>query len=138
MKKLIITFTFLVFVLVANSQELALSGTSEIDKIYTKVDEPARHPDGIVKMWEQILKELNYPKEAAENGIKGRVFVSFVVEKDGSLSNIKVAKSLGFGCDEEAIRIAKGLQNWIPAKIEGKTVRSRTILSFLFPPSKKK
>ncbi|WP_462253486.1 energy transducer TonB [Ekhidna sp.] len=115
-------------------QELAYNSI-DIDKIHTRVDEPAKHPEGIVKMWDRILKDLKYPEEAAKNGIKGRVFVTFVVEKDGSFSNIQVAKSIGFGCDEEAVRIVESLPNWDPAKIDGKVVRQKTAMNFLFPPS---
>jgi TonB family protein len=63
-----------------------------------------------------ISNSIKYPLNAKENGVEGRVLVSFVVEKDGSLSNFLVVKGIGWGCDEEAIRIVKSFPKWIPGK----------------------
>jgi TonB family protein len=69
-----------------------------------------------------IEKNTRYPGKAWEAGLNGRVFVSFVVEKDGSIGSIEIKKSLSKECDEEAIRIVKSMPRWIPGKHQGKIV----------------
>lgn len=101
----------------------------DIDKPYTIVDEPAKLPGGIHDF---IEKEIKYPEEAIKNNISGRVFVQYIVEKDGSLTNLQVVKKLGFGCDEEAIRIFKNMPKWTPGKVDGKPVRQLMIFYALF------
>ncbi|MDQ8006390.1 MAG: TonB family protein [Pedobacter sp.] len=79
-----------------------------------------------------IKANVNYPKAAIENQVQGNVYVSFVIEKDGSLSSAKVERSLGYGTDEEAIRVLKLSQKWKPGYENGKPVRTiyRTHISF--------
>lgn len=62
---------------------------------------------GEVELMEYIAQNIRYPQEALESGIHGRVFVSFVVEPNGSISNVKVLRGIGYGCDEEAMRVVK-------------------------------
>lgn len=80
----------------------------------------------------KLIKNINYPLEARRKGIKGEVVVSFVVEKDGNLSNFKVEKSIGGGCDEEAIRVTQSLQKYFPAIFQGKRVRQKLKKSITF------
>ena len=65
---------------------------------------------------------INYPIEARELGIQGKVIVQFVVEKTGKVSSVKILNGIGGGCDEEAIRIVKNMPDWLPGKINGETV----------------
>ena len=88
-----------------------------------QVDEIAEYPGGIDKLRQFLGANINYPAEAIENNVDGKVILSFIVEKDGSISNIKVVKSLGFGCDEEVIRVLKLSAKWTPAQLDGKPVR---------------
>ena len=88
------------------------------DEIYTAVDHPAEFPGGIKTFSEYLAKNMRYPADARKNGVQGRVFLTFVVEKDGGLSDIKVMRRIGSGCDEEAVRVMKsspkcksGMQN---------------------------
>ena len=74
-------------------------------------------------MMEYVAKNVVYPKEAQEKGISGRVFVGFVVEKDGSIGEVKLLRGIGGGCDEEAIRVIKGMPKWKPGKMKGEAVR---------------
>ena len=72
-----------------------------------------------------IKKNLIYPIEAKKNGVRGSGVGSFIVFKDGTIDEIKVTRSLGFGCDEEILRLINQLKeekNWIPARFHGKTV----------------
>jgi protein TonB len=79
--------------------------------------------DQAVLLLEFVNHNLKYPSLARRNGIQGRVIVNFVVEGDGTLSSIKVAKGIGDGCDEEAVRIIKLLPPWKPGSQNGKPVR---------------
>jgi len=81
------------------------------------------------KFREYIQKNLNYPTVAAENGIQGRVFVAFVVEPDGRVTNVKVVRSVDPALDKEAVRVVESSPRWKPGKQRGKSVR----VSFTFP-----
>lgn len=89
-----------------------------------KVDIPAEFPGGINKARQFIANNIQYPDEAVENGVNGTVQVKFTVELDGSISNIQIVRKLGYGCDEEVIRVLKRMPKWSPAKLNGKIVRS--------------
>lgn len=89
-----------------------------------KVDIPAEFPGGINKARLFLANNITYPDEAVENEVNGTVQVKFTVEKDGSISNIVILKKLGYGCDEEVIRVLKRMPKWTPAKLDGKFVRS--------------
>lgn len=89
-------------------------------------------PGGAGKMMEYIAKNIVYPTYAFDNGIQGRVFVSFVVERDGSISNVKAMRGIGGGCDEEAVRVIQSMPKWIPARQRGETVRCSYTIPIIF------
>ena len=91
--------------------------------VYQIVEEMPQFPGGETKLMEHIAKNLTYPQEARDKGIEGRVFVAMVIEKDGSVSNVKVLRGIGGGCDEEAVRVISALPKWKPGKINGEPVR---------------
>ena len=74
-------------------------------------------------LYAYVSKNIIYPLKAKENNIEGRVVVRFIIEKDGAVSNIEILRKLGFGCDEEVIRLIKSMPKWIPGKQNGKPVR---------------
>lgn len=80
-------------------------------------------PGGLEKFYAYLSKSIRYPAVAAEQGIQGKVFVSFVVEKNGDLTDIEVVRKLGGGTDEEAMRVLKASPRWIPGVQNGKEVR---------------
>ena len=92
-------------------------------EIFQIVEEMPAYPGGDQKLMEFIAKGIKYPQIARETGIQGRVFVGFVVEPDGSVSNVKVLRGIGGGCDEEAMRVVKSMPKWKPGKQRGKAVR---------------
>ena len=98
-------------------------------EIFQIVEEMPAFPGGEAKLMEYVGKNVKYPQIARESGIKGRVFVSFVVEPDGSVSNVKVLRGIGGGCDEEAMRVVKAMPKWKPGKQRGKAVR----VSYMLP-----
>jgi len=92
-------------------------------EIFTVVESMPEFPGGPAKMMEYIAKNIKYPAMARESGIQGRVFVNFVVEPDGSVSNVKVLRGIGGGCDEEAVRVVEAMPKWTPGRQRGKAVR---------------
>ena len=87
---------------------------------------------GLSAFYKYLNKNLKYPSQASRMGIEGRVFLSFVVETDGSLTDIAVMKGIGAGCDEESIRVMKGAPKWNPGFQRGNPVRVRYSFPFLF------
>lgn len=89
--------------------------------IFQVVEDMPQFPGGSVQKW--IAKNVKYPMIAQENNIQGKVFVQFVIEKDGSVSDVKVARSVDPSLDKEAIRVVKAMPKWKPGKQRGKPVR---------------
>jgi protein TonB len=92
-------------------------------QIFQMVEQMPEFPGGEKEMLAYLYANLKYPQMARESGIQGTVFVNFVVERDGSVSNVKVLRGVGGGCDEEAIRVISGMPKWNPGKQNGKPVR---------------
>ena len=91
---------------------------------------------GQQKLFEFLGNNLVYPKEAKEAGIEGVVFVEFYIEKDGTVCDAKVLRGIGYGCDEEALRVIGLMPKWSPGKQRGKAVRVRYTLPINFKLSK--
>jgi protein TonB len=89
-------------------------------------------PGGEGKMYEYLGRNMKYPPIARDNNIQGRVYVSFVVEKSGKITDVRVLRGIGGGCDEEAIRVVKSMPSWSPGKQRGKAVRVRFNLPIVF------
>ncbi|HPU47465.1 MAG TPA: TonB family protein [Bacteroidales bacterium] len=93
------------------------------DEIFTFVEEYPEFPGGDRALREFILNNIQYPEVARRSDIIGTVYVQFVVEKDGSISDVKVVRGIGGGCDEEAVRVVKSMPKWEPGKQRGVPVR---------------
>lgn len=87
---------------------------------------------GESKLFQDIFKRVQYPQEAREAGIQGKVYVSFVIEKEGSISDIKIVRGIGGGCDKEAIRVVNKMENWNPGLQDGEPIRVKFILPINF------
>lgn len=107
-----------------------------VDEIFTIVEESASFPGGISAFYAYLKKTMKYPRQAQRMGIEGRVFVEFVVERDGTLTDIHVIKGIGAGCDEEAVRVLKNSPKWKPGKQRGRAVRQKMIQNIRFVFSK--
>lgn len=92
-------------------------------EVFMVVEEMPDFPGGIAKLGEYLAKSIKYPQMARESGIQGRVYINFIVEPDGHVSNVKVMRGIGGGCDEEAVRVVKAMPKWKPGKQRGKAVR---------------
>ncbi|MBQ0161118.1 MAG: energy transducer TonB [Bacteroidales bacterium] len=97
----------------------------EEEEIFLVVEEDAEFPGGLEALSKYLAENIKYPQLAKENNITGRVFVSFVVEKNGSVGNIKILRDIGGGCGAEAVRVVKAMPKWKPGKQRGKPVRSQ-------------
>ncbi|MGN8055978.1 energy transducer TonB [Pedobacter sp. 22163] len=108
------------------------TGTPEDKEIYLGADEFPEFTGG-AKAWSKYMeRNLRYPSRAQEEGAAGKVYVSFVVEKDGSITDVSVVKGIGFGCDEEAVKVIKKSPLWKPGKNKGVPVRVRYNMAINF------
>jgi len=105
---------------------------SDNDQIYLVVEEPPVYPGGFEKMKEFLSQNMRYPEKAMNDNIEGTVYVSFVVEKDGSVSDATIVKGVSKECDEEALRVVELFNPWIPGKQSGKEVRVKFVLPIKF------
>lgn len=113
------------------------TGTAAVDNSIHDVGsgglEVMPEPVGGSAAWSKFLqKNLRFPAVAQEQGLSGRVIMSFVIEKDGSLSNIKVERGAGFGFDEEAVRVLKLAKAWKPGMQNGQPVRVKYVIPMNF------
>ena len=101
-------------------------------EIFTVVEAQPEFQGGSEEFFKYLMNEMKYPKEAREKGIEGRVDVEFVVDKDGTLSDVKAVKGIGAGCDEEAVRVLKNAPAFKPGTQNGKPVRVRMMVPIVF------
>ena len=92
-------------------------------EIFTVVENDPEFPGGMEALYKYLRENIKYPQLARDNNITGKVYVTFVVERDGSIANPRVLKDIGGGCGAEAIRVVKSMPKWNPGKQRGKAVR---------------
>ena len=95
----------------------------EETKIFTVVEQMPLFPGGDAALMAYLRDNIHYPTVAAENGVQGRVVVGFVVERDGSITDVNVLRSVDPSLDREAMRVVKGMPRWTPGKQNGSAVR---------------
>lgn len=93
------------------------------EKVFDVVEQMPQFPGGDAALFEYLSTHIKYPTIAEENGVQGRVIVTFVVERDGSITDVKVVKSVDPSLDKEASRVVAGMPKWIPGKQNGSAVR---------------
>ena len=109
---------------VAAKVQPASSGQSDDETVYTTVEQMPEFPGGQQAMTRYLTEDLRYPVIAQENGIQGTAICEYIVNKDGSTSDVKIVRSAGDpSLDKEAIRLIKAMPKWNPGKQNGKTVR---------------
>ncbi len=113
-------------------QQIESLPEEKVDEIFTIVEEQPSPTGGMREFYNYVAENLTYPPKASRMGIEGRVFVEFIVEKDGSLTDIKIAKGIGGGCDEEAIRVISEAPRWNPGRQRGQPVRVRRVMPIVF------
>ncbi len=105
----------------------------ETEMIFSGLLEVNAEPEGGMEaFYKYISRNIKYPAQAKRMGIEGKVFVQFVVEKDGSLTDVKAVRGIGAGCDEEAERVVRDAKKWKPGKQRGRPVRQRMVIPIIF------
>lgn len=112
--------------------EAAVEAAPKEEQIFTVVEQNPEFPGGMAALGQFLGKNIRYPPAASRANISGRVFVSFVVNTDGSIQDVTVLKGLGFGTDEEAMRVVKAMPKWRPGKQSGRPVRVKYNLPINF------
>ncbi len=100
--------------------------------VFMVVEEQPLFPGGVEEMYKFVGKNLKYPTAAVKAHVSGTVFLSFIVKEDGTIADVKVMKGLGFGMDDEAIRVLRAFPKWLPGKQDGKPVKVRFYLPIKF------
>ncbi|PRY41896.1 outer membrane transport energization protein TonB [Spirosoma oryzae] len=112
--------------------EVAVEAAPKVEEVFTVVEQQPEFTGGNAALGQYLQKNLRYPAAAQRANIAGRVFVSFVVNTDGSIQDVQVLKGLGFGTDEEAKRVVQGMPKWRPGKQSGRPVRVKFNLPINF------
>jgi protein TonB len=113
-------------------QLAAASAGDPADEVFTVVQQGAEPQGGFEGFYEYVKANLRYPEAARQNATEGKVYVEFIVEKDGSASSFKVLKGVGHGCDEEATRVVRGMPKWTPGQQNGHVIRQRIVMPISF------
>jgi len=104
----------------------------EEEQIFTIVEDQPSFPGGDAALMRYLQENLKYPTMAREAGIQGTVFVTFVVERDGSITDVRILRGVGGGLDEEAIRVVQSMPAWTPGRQRGQAVRVQFNLPIRF------
>ncbi|MBR4729859.1 MAG: energy transducer TonB [Prevotella sp.] len=118
--------------LVPKTKEKIIEEEGQDNKDYDNVEQMPEYPGGQAALLKYLAKNIKYPVVAEGNGIQGRVIVTFVVERDGSITDVKVVKSVDPSLDEEALRVVKAMPKWKPGMINGKPVRVKETVPVQF------
>lgn len=112
-------------------QNQAISDQST-EQVFEFVEQQAEFPGGSDELLIYLKKNVRYPDLALESNIQGTVYVTFVVNRNGKISGVKVLRGIGGGCEDEAVRVVQNMPNWLPGKQNGEVVSSRFNLPISF------
>jgi len=104
------------------TENVPVVNQSSEEPVYSTAEKMPEFPGGQTAMTKFIAENIKYPKEAKEKGIKGTVFINFIIDKEGNVTHSKVLKGIGGGCDEEALRVINMMPKWTPGEQVGKKV----------------
>lgn len=131
MKKLILISLMAVCgLMTAHAQKTVVSQTNQ--KVFDAVEQMPEYPGGMQAMMEFLQTNMKYPEDAAKQKVEGRVMVQFVVETDGSITDVHVAKQVFPSLDAEAIRVVQAMPKWTPGMDKGRVVRVKYNLPIVF------
>lgn len=102
------------------------------ETVFVVVETMPSFPGGMSELMLFLKENIKYPQLARDSGVQGRVFVTFVVEKDGSVTDVRILRGIGCGCDEEAIHVVESMPKWIPGRQRNVAVRVRFNLPIKF------
>ncbi|WP_258105470.1 energy transducer TonB [Marinoscillum sp. MHG1-6] len=103
-----------------------------VEEVFTIVEDPAEFPGGLAAFYKYVGDNMKYPSQARRMGIEGRVYVQFVVDKDGTVTEVQAVKGIGAGCDEEAERVLQNCPKFKPGKQRGRPVKQRMVIPIVF------
>ena len=109
--------------IIPDTNKQSQTSDNEEQEVFLVVEVPPHFPGGENARIQFLIENIKYPQIARESGIQGTVYINFIVEADGSLTDIRVLRGIGGGCDEEALRVAKMMPTWVPGTQRGKAVR---------------
>jgi len=133
MTKKLLTISIGLLILTVGTMKAQDNVTINPDSVYTKVDVLPEFPGGMKALGKYVDgKNHHYPAEAQKNKIEGKVMVQFIINADGTPSDFKVIKGIGYGCDEAAVEAFKKMPNWKPAQIGGQPVRFLATMGYLY------
>jgi protein TonB len=104
----------------------------EVDEVFEIVEETAAPVGGYEAFYAYVGKTLKYPRQAINVGAAGKVYVRFIIEKDGSITNVETIRGIGFGCDDEAVKVVAASPRWNPGKQRGRPVKQRMVIPIAF------
>ncbi|MFT7233950.1 MAG: protein TonB [Cyclobacteriaceae bacterium] len=104
----------------------------EVEEVFTIVEDPAEFPGGMQAFYKFVGDNMKYPAQARRMGIEGRVYIQFVVDKVGNVTEVTAVKGIGAGCDEEAERVLRMSPKFKPGKQRGRPVKQRMVLPIIF------
>ena len=131
MKKLIIMSLMAMFGLTTVSAQKTVVAQKN-QQVFDVVEQMPEYPGGMPALIDYLTQNVKYPSDAEKQKIEGIVIATFIVEKDGSISNVEVVKPVFPSLDSEAIRVITGMANWTPGKQKGETVRVKFTLPISF------
>jgi protein TonB len=117
---------------VAPPAEVKVAEIEESNEAFIHVEVQPSFAGGTSEMYKFLSKTLKYPSPAQRANVEGKVFMTFIVERDGSITDVQVIKAVGFGLDEEATRAIKLMPKWIPGKQNGRNVRVKFTMPVIF------
>ena len=123
--------TFCVDSLLSN-EEVKVGNADSNENVFEVVDQMPSFPGGTAALMQWLSNHIKYPKEAEDEEVQGRVICTFVVEKDGSISNVRVVRSVAPSLDKEAVRVLKAMPKWIPGMHKGESVRVKYLTPVTF------
>jgi len=135
MKSVLLLISIIIFSSVAYSQSTnekesngnnassEIKSVSDSTAVFTIVEEMPLFPGGDEARNQFLADSINYPEKAIQKRIQGTVYVSFIIDGEGSVTDVKILRGIGGGCDEEALRVVRMMPKWIPGKQDGKAVR---------------
>jgi protein TonB len=105
---------------------------AEEQQIFQVVEDAPEYPGGEEARMKYLRDNIRYPAIARESGIQGTIFITFVVERDGNITDVRVVRGIGGGCDEEAIRVVENMPKWVPGRQRGRSVRVQFMMPIRF------
>ena len=131
MRKLLIMSMMIMFGLTTVSAQKTVVAQKD-QQVFDVVEQMPEYPGGMPALFDYLMQSVKYPSDAEKQKIEGIVIANFIVEKDGSISNVEVVKPVFPSLDSEAIRVITGMANWVPGKQKGEVVRVKFTLPISF------